>query len=105
MFYMISIDFLQGKMKIVFVSSTVKVVKLGTYHVTTYSVIQNLGNLDFLSTTIVLWLFSRKTSVVHIFNPTLQGYSCTLQELMSSDIHSFSYSYHQKVVIGRFVNL
>ena len=73
MFYMISFDFLQGKMKIVFVSSTVKVVKLGTYHVTTYSVFQNLGNLDFLSTTIVLWLFSRKTSVVHIFNPTLQG--------------------------------
>ena len=54
MFYMISFDFLQGKMKIVFVSSTVKVVKLGTYHVTTYSVIQNLGNLDFLSTTIAL---------------------------------------------------
>ena len=54
MFYMISFDFSQGKMKIVFVSSTVKVVKLGTYHVTTYSVIQNLGNLDFLSTTIVL---------------------------------------------------
>ena len=69
------------------------------------SVIQNLGNLDFLSTTIVVRLLSRKTSVVHIFNPTLQGYSCTHQELMSSHIHFFSYSYHQKVVIGRFVNL
>ena len=65
---------------------------------------RNLGNPNFSSTTIVIPVFSWVTSDVHMFKLRLWDYSCTCQEPTSSHIHKYSYSYLQKVVIGRFLN-
>ena len=65
----------------------------------------DLSNPNFSSATIVKSLFIWTTSVVHVFKLRLQDYSCTLQEPVSSHIHTYSYSYLKKVVIRRFLDL
>ena len=66
---------------------------------------RDLGNQNFSSAVTVVLLFSWIASDVSIFKLRLQDYSCTAQEPTSSHIHTYSYSYLQRVVIGRFLNI
>ena len=66
---------------------------------------RDLGNPNFSSTATVILLFSWKALDVYIFKLRLQDYICTPQEPTSSYIHTYSYSYLQWVVIGRFINM
>ena len=63
------------------------------------------GNPNFSSTTIVMPLFSWTNSFVHIFKLRLYVYGWIPQEPTSSHIHTYSYSYLKKVVMGRSLNL
>ena len=66
---------------------------------------RDLGNPNFSSTTIVMPLFSWTNSFVHIFKLRLYVYGWIPQEPTSSHIHTYSYSYLKKVVMGRSLNL
>ena len=69
------------------------------------SIKRDLDNRNVSPTTLGKPLFSWTTSGVHIFNLRLQDYNCKPQEPTSSHIHTYSFSYFQKVVIGRFLNV
>ena len=66
---------------------------------------RDLGNPNFSTTTIVMPLFSWTNSFVHIFKLRLYVYDWIPQEPTSSHIHTYSYSYLKKVVMGRSLNL
>ena len=70
-----------------------------------YIIKHDLGKQIFSSTTIVMPLFSWTNSVVHIFKLRLQDCGCIPQVVTSSHIHTCSYSYLKKVLIGRVLNL